>query len=58
MTESHKAAWMTAKALPEGCHVHLLSHGHHMGSGVIDTWMPDSLPSGFGSITEQASPDT
>jgi hypothetical protein len=28
-------------AIPEGSHVQLLSHGHHIGSGVIDTWMPD-----------------
>jgi hypothetical protein len=29
------------EAIPEGSHVHLLSHGHHLGSGIIDTWMPD-----------------
>jgi hypothetical protein len=41
VTKSHKTEWIKAKSIPEGSHVHLLSHGHHIGSGVIDTWMPD-----------------
>jgi hypothetical protein len=41
VTKSHKTEWIKAMAIPEGSHVHLLSHGHHIGSGVIDTWMPD-----------------
>jgi hypothetical protein len=41
VTKSQEAEWMKAKAIPEGSHVQLLSHGHHIGSGVIDTWMPD-----------------
>jgi hypothetical protein len=31
----------TPEAIAEGSHVHLLSHGRHIGSGVIDAWMPD-----------------
>ncbi|MFE4541033.1 hypothetical protein [Arthrobacter sp. NPDC056727] len=27
--------------IPEGSHVDLISHGHHIASGVIDEWMPD-----------------
>ncbi len=29
------------EAVPEGSHVRLLAHGQPLGSGVIDTWMPD-----------------
>lgn len=29
------------EAIPEGSHVQLMAHGQHLGSGVIDTWMPD-----------------
>jgi hypothetical protein len=28
------------ETIPEGSHVDLISHGHHVGSGVIDAWMP------------------
>lgn len=47
MTKSKEAESMKAKpgAIPEGSHVHLIAHGQHLGSGVIDTWMPDG--SGF-----------
>jgi hypothetical protein len=36
--ESMNAAF---EFIPEGSHVELISHGHHIGSGVIDEWMPD-----------------
>ncbi|RKO20408.1 hypothetical protein D7Z96_18705 [Pseudarthrobacter phenanthrenivorans] len=29
------------EAIPEGSHVHLIAQGRHLGSGVIDAWMPD-----------------
>jgi hypothetical protein len=31
LTKSQKTEWMKAKAIPEGSHVHLLSHGRHIG---------------------------
>jgi hypothetical protein len=36
--ESMKA---TPESIPEGSHVHLFTNGQHIGSGDIDTWMPD-----------------
>jgi hypothetical protein len=45
----------TPEDIPEGSQVHPLSHGHHIGSGVIDMWMPDGSAFGFGSIREQAN---
>lgn len=43
MTKSQETELIKARpdAIPEGSHVHLLSHGHHIGSDIIDTWMPD-----------------
>jgi hypothetical protein len=43
VTKSRETESMKAKpeATPEGSHVHLIAHGQHLGSGVIDTWMPD-----------------
>ena len=43
MTHGKDAESMKTRlgVIPEGSHVHLLAHGQRIGSGVIDTWMPD-----------------
>lgn len=43
MTNRRDAESMKSRleAIPEGSHVHLLAHAQHIGSGIIDTWMPD-----------------
>jgi hypothetical protein len=43
VTESQNVEPMNdeSEAIPEGSHVGLISHGHYIGSGVIDAWMPD-----------------